>query len=828
MASRSHRGSRAAAARARDRRSRGAAARSGSIARALRAHEHTSAALLLALLVLVYLWPALVQGHVLSPIALLFTDPPWQSVTPHGIERWVNGDLGDVPLTYYPWDLLARRLIHAGTFPAWNPYAFGGTQLWANSQIAWLSPFSLPLWLLPLNDGLGVAAALKLWCAGFGTYLLARELHLGCWPGLVAGAAFALGSFDVVWLSYGVFVSVAAMLPWALWLTERILRRGRPGDGLALAGVVAVALLGGHPGTQVHVLAATALYALVRAALLTDADRRARVMRLGLVAGGTAVGLLAAAVVLVPAQLAAAGTVGAAARAHGAPRLPGSLMPPGVLRTVAFPDWWGRPSEGVYAGPGSAGYRERTFYAGAATLVLALLALLAPGGWRRKAPLALLGFLGLAIALRLPGLYQLVIRLPGFDRVQNSRIYLWFGLAAALLAAFGLQRAIDMRGRLGRGWLAAAAGLLAAVVAAAALAPGGGSWSLALRHAFGGARTQEPTALALASVLWWSVFAVALTAVVLLVRLRPRLGPWLGALVALVVALDMLHFAHGYQPMGPASVVTPPSTPAIAYLQRHRDLGRIVGIQAAGADWTTTYGLRDVLGFDAPQPSWRFFDLWRMMDPTDEPYSLGTITRRAPQVLGVLGGRYLVLPPGTRAAVHDLNRVYAGSDATIFANRIAAPRAFVARRVRVVAGERGELAAIGEGGFDPRGDATLRAGEVRGVAVPGGAVGSVRVIGETNASVRLRATLPRRAVVVLDDTWAPGWTVAVDGRPARALRADAVLRAVAVPAGAHEIAWSYRVPGLRLGAALSALGLLVAAAWGGALAADARRRRRAR
>ena len=52
-----------------------------------------------------------------------------------------------------------------------------------------------------------------------------------------------------------------------------------------------------------------------------------------------------------------------------------------------------------------------------------------------------------------------------------------------------------------------------------------------------------------------------------------------------------------------------------------------------------------------------------------------------------------------------------------------------------------------------------------------------------------------------------------------------MLRGVVVPAGAHEIVWSYRVPGLRAGAALSGLGLLGAAAWGGLLLAGRRRRR---
>jgi hypothetical protein len=51
-----------------------------------------------------------------------------------------------------------------------------------------------------------------------------------------------------------------------------------------------------------------------------------------------------------------------------------------------------------------------------------------------------------------------------------------------------------------------------------------------------------------------------------------------------------------------------------------------------------------------------------------------------------------------------------------------------------------------------------------------------------------------------------------------------VLRGVIVPAGAHEIVWSYRVPGLRAGAALSGLGAVVLLAWAGALVVRSRRR----
>src|SRR5262249_13131262 len=154
------------------------------------------------------------------------------------------------------------------TFPAWNPHAYTGTPLFANLEIAWLSPFSLPLWILPLNYGLGVAAALKLWVAGFGTYLFIRSLRLGFWPAMVAAVSYTLCAFNVVWLTFGVFVSIAALLPWGLWLVERIVREGRSADALWLTVVIALAAVGGHPGTALHVLAAVALYAAVRTALV--------------------------------------------------------------------------------------------------------------------------------------------------------------------------------------------------------------------------------------------------------------------------------------------------------------------------------------------------------------------------------------------------------------------------------------------------------------------------------------------------------------------------------------------------------------------------------
>ena len=70
------------------------------------------------------------------------------------------------------------------------------------------------------------------------------------------------------------------------------------------------------------------------------------------------------------------------------------------------------------------------------------------------------------------------------------------------------------------------------------------------------------------------------------------------------------------------------------------------------------------------------------------------------------------------------------------------------------------------------------------------------------SSGRIIKLLPDRVVatiqadcarlVVLMDTWAPGWTVSVDGQPTRPIRVNGVLRGVEVPAGDHTVTWFYR------------------------------------
>ena len=99
-------------------------------------------------------------------------------------------------------------------------------------------------------------------------------------------------------------------------------------------------------------------------------------------------------------------------------------------------------------------------------------------------------------------------------------------------------------------------------------------------------------------------------------------------------------------------------------------------------------------------------------------------------------------------------------------------------------------------------------------------VGNARVLASAgledlklgNASMSARATLqnddPRIAVFTV--AYGPGWSVTVDGQPARVLKTDTAFLGVEVSgAGTHDIEWSYATPGVREGAIMSLVGIVL-------------------
>jgi hypothetical protein len=236
------------------------------------------------------------------------------------------------------------------------------------------------------------------------------------------------------------------------------------------------------------------------------------------------------------------------------------------------------------------------------------------------------------------------------------------------------------------------------------------------------------------------------------------------------------------------------------------------GVETAGGEhgnqlrrWNTYAGTDSATG----ALDWRHFQEWT---PFMEAANVGFLVSRAPlDLTSAADGRPLA---GIRL-VHD-------GALKVYRNDRALPRAYLAAEARVVAGADAALRVMRSPAWDPRRlavvepDAADRGARAALAALaPAASVGppgTARVLAHAPEHVVVRTDAARPALLVLADNLSAGWTATVDGRPAPVLRANVTLRGVVVPPGRHDVAFTYRTPGLRAGAALSAAAALLLAA----------------
>ena len=78
--------------------------------------------------------------------------------------------------------------------------------------------------------------------------------------------------------------------------------------------------------------------------------------------------------------------------------------------------------------------------------------------------------------------------------------------------------------------------------------------------------------------------------------------------------------------------------------------------------------------------------------------------------------------------------------------------------------------------------------------------------------VELVASLRHPGLVILADTYYPGWKLTIDGQPSPIYRTNRLMRGAAVKAGRHTLVYTFDPDSFRIGGALSIVGLLALAA----------------
>lgn len=135
-------------------------------------------------------------------------------------------------------------------------------------------------------------------------------------------------------------------------------------------------------------------------------------------------------------------------------------------------------------------------------------------------------------------------------------------------------------------------------------------------------------------------------------------------------------------------------------------------------------------------------------------------------------------------------------------------RAFVVETIKRLGSETAVLATLASltrSGVDPHRTALGLEADLAGVTVPdGGRASRAEVVRALPDWIDVRAEGP--GLLVLSDSWDPGWRAFLDDEPVRVLRVNHGEMGVVMGAGRHRVAFDYRPQGLRIGLVLAGAG----------------------
>ena len=682
-----------------------------------------------------------------------------------------NWEMADAVAQFQPF--LAYTRSRLPDIPLWNPYIEGGRPVQREHAVGDLLAVLVARLRAAVLVVAGADRGAEALGSAFGTFLLARRLGQSVGAALLAGVVAGFGLFHVVWLAWPLS-SVWAWLPWVLLATDHVVRGPTGGGAFAGARAVVVALqyFGGHPETSFHVLAAALLFALLRGP-----------RRVGWFLGGVAAGTALAAIVLIPfLELLAHSSdlANRAGREHAHTPLRFGLA-------LALPDYWGRPTQ-LASEPFIV---TRAFYAGALPLMLAAVALLRPT--RERVAVAAAGAVALAVVLGVQPFFFVANHVPGFAQAHNTRLAIVTLLCLALLAGLGARHGGAPRPR-ARGRRRRAAGRRRAHTRRCV------SQYEALKVAWGFATPRTWTSSR--SPPCSSGSPLRRSALHFCGRDRAGSSP---AAIALTM-LDLARAGMGQNPAIPVAHAVTPRTGAMAAIGGERFVA-VGGCQRRdhAADRQRRHALRAARRARLRLPDRQA--LRRSLAPRGDearPARVHAAEHDREYVPGrAAGDGFAGSVPGDERSAAAVARGLRGAGcaglrqsvrgaAGVRRRRRDGHRRSARRRHRARASSRGARRSC------PRRWACgerLRA----------------RVVADEPERVVIRAGVNGRALLVLADTWFPGWRVRVDGRDASIVRTDQLLRGVVVGPGTHTVEFDYVPWSWRAGwivSLLAAVGLL--------------------
>lgn len=764
-------------------------------------HKHSIfACACFVLLTVLLFWQFFFKGHIpFSGPYMLSWYEPWRSIyTVHGVPTLIHKPVVDDTFRLlYPLHVVASNLMKQGQLPLWNPYNAAGTPLLSIMHPGFLTPFGIFFLFLPPTLGWSFYIMLQPLVLGVATYWYVTKLRLSPRAALFSSLVLLLSGFAIVRMEYGEFLYVLAGLPILLGIVEVWKNTPNHRSVVGIPFVVAVMMVSGQPGMIMYTLLVFALYASVRLPLKG-------VIILGSLAF---LGVGLAGIQLIPGlELYQLSTINREASTFIFDRF---LLPLSHLVTVIIPNYFGNQATYNYFGPHD--YTETIAYIGSIPVFLAALA-----WWKRRHDQVVL-FFGLltvgatATAIRWVGAQLFfTLPIPVLSSDVPSRVFVLTTFGVSILSGYGvsvLERLKQKEARRIFGVAAAVMGIILVVTV--------------LRYF---ARVPCPTVQTpqcrlvsvRTSLLEAGVFFACIIEMFIFRRIK---GPMSKILVwapcAIVVAIG-LYNGLKFLPFSAPEMVYPPA-PVISALQKVSGLDRYAAIGRATirTNLTTMFGLYSTEYFD-PLHVRRYAQLVSFVNTgsatqgvtrsdvlfAPEASPSAEVAIRRERFFDITSTRYLVTRKDELATVEMASTVWEDELWRVSTRPTSLPRMYIVYDAEVAADDMDLLKRLFDPGMDIHNTVLLER------EVPVGLAGNlnqlpVSIERHTSALVQATVASPERGILVLTDTWYPGWKAFVDGKEMPIFRANYTFRAIVVPKGTHTILFSYEPLSLRIGAGIS-------------------------
>jgi hypothetical protein len=684
---------------------------------------------------------------------------------------WLDG--ADTAFQIVPWFQEQVRQWKSGHFPLWEAHHWAGQSLIGRMEPGVAYPVNWLLALFPLKDGY-ISLTLLNWYfiaihfmgAAF-CYALCRDLKCRRAPSVLAGASFALGGY-VGNNNWPQMVNGAIWAPLIFLFLLRALRGPRKWFHAAACGVCAgMSVLSGHHQAPLYIALSVAV-ALVFWAVTCSSWNV--VIPVSLVAG--LFGGAMAAIQLLPAR----------EYYHLALRWVGTREPVTFDQKVPYFSHMALSFHPVSLFGIVVPHVEANIspFIGITVFSLALIAVIAAWDRIEVRLFSLLAVFGVLLCLGQYSILEglLYALLPGMDKARNVSFAIFvFQFPAAILACLGLDAALggqvpaQLLKRIAFAALAFSAILYLFLIARFTFEPDVARY-----------QTGVPLA-ALYAVLFGSLFLLWVNG-----RIRNNaVGYWLVALLIFEIG-NVTQFLY-------------PNTEAgwnvLNGLTRNRDIARFLRDHLED-------GRFDVNATDVPHNlgDWEDLDQYNGYTGVTVNIARMAFNTNSRELFGV---RYYI---ANKPRTEGETPVFQGSSGLkVYAEPPAFPRAWSVKHVERVDNQTlipGLLA-----GNTPeylRNNAFLSGDKVTLETCGGEDTVTYKKIRPTSYIVDTEMRCKR--MVVVGNTYFPGWTVRVDGRPTRMYEVDRALSGFVVPGGKHKVEVAYRPASVFVGAALSISALL--------------------